>query len=78
MKANIAIFGLTLVALASISLVLTENAHLANGEMNSKKTTTTCDGSECHTVVCINGGCQASTSNGSSAENKIVQNSTVP
>lgn len=79
MKVNNAILGLALIAVASISVALVENVQLAKAEsINTKKTTTSCDGSECHTVICINGDCQSSINNGSSAVNKIMQNSTVP
>ncbi|MGB7952336.1 MAG: hypothetical protein WCF23_00020 [Candidatus Nitrosopolaris sp.] len=75
MKINNTILTLTTVVLVFV-LINAVGAHrsLANVELHMKKSSTTCDGDNCHTVVCINNNCQSSNSTAS----KIIQNSTSP
>ena len=76
MKINNTILTLTTVALVFVLIsVVGANRSLANVELHMKKSSTTCDGDNCHTVMCINNNCQASNSTSAS---KIIQNSTSP
>jgi len=79
MKINQAILSLTAAFVGSI-LVGGIQAHtnVANAELHMKKSSTTCDGDTCHTVVCVNNDCQSSSTNTTNAASKIIQNSTMP
>ena len=77
MKINHTILSLTIVVLTAMLITaLGEHTFLAKAQTHIKKSTTSCDGDTCHTVVCINGICHASANATSSS--KIVQNSSIP
>jgi len=76
MKINNKILALTSVAVVFV-LISAVGAHrsLATVELHMKKSSTTCNGDACHTVVCINNNCHSSNSTSTS---KTIQNSTSP
>jgi hypothetical protein len=78
MKINQAILSLTVAVVGSV-LVGAMQAHtnLVNAELHMKKSSTTCDGEACHTVVCVNNDCQSSSTNTTNAASKIIQNSSI-
>jgi len=77
MKINHTILSLTIVVLTAMLITaLGEHTFLAKAQTHIKKSTTSCDGDICHTVVCINSICHASANATSSS--KIVQNSSIP
>lgn len=78
MKINYTILSLTMVVIASMLIIaLGEHTYLANAQIHIKKSTTSCVGDTCHTVVCINSNCHASFANATTSS-KIVQNSSIP
>jgi hypothetical protein len=79
MKINQVILSLTVALVGSILVgALQAHTDLANAELNMKKSSTTCDGDTCHTVVCVNNNCQSSSTNSTNAASKIIQNSSIP
>ena len=77
MKVNNAIVSLTIVVLTALLVTaLGEHTYLAKAQIHIKKSTTSCNGDTCHTVVCINSICHASANATSSST--IVQNSSIP
>ncbi len=77
MKINHTILSLTIVGLTTLLITaLGEHTYLAEAQTHIKKSTTSCDGDICHTVVCINSICH--TSANATSSSKIVQNSSIP
>ena len=69
---------LTTVALVLFTAMLMSGAlgysyHMANASSFSKKSSTNCEGDECHTSICINNNCHTSVSNLTQQLNSMVQ-----